>query len=88
MKREQKDAVILEEICALAARVCQAPEVAEQPDRELYEDGLLDSLAFLQLLYGLEDRYGVEIYPTRIRREELSSPRRIAALVEGLMERQ
>ena len=50
---------MLEDICAIAARVCQAPEVAGQPDRNLYEDQLMDSLAFLQLLYTLEDRYGV-----------------------------
>ncbi len=76
--------VMLEDICAIAARVCQAPEVAEQPDRNLYEDQLMDSLAFLQLLYTLEDRYSVEIYPTRLCREDLASPRHIAALVERL----
>ena len=74
--------VMLEDICAIAARVCQAPEVAGQPDRNLYEDQLMDSLAFLQLLYTLEDRYGVEIYPTSYTR--LEKPEHIAALVERL----
>ncbi len=49
------------------------------PDTELLDSGLLDSLAFIELLNALEDM-GCPIQPTRIPRERFSTPESIAEL--------
>lgn len=51
------------------------------PDCELIESGLLDSLALIELVSRLEDE-GVTLHLTRIDRSLLKTPRSIARLVE------
>lgn len=53
------------------------------PDFDLVESGLMDSLGFIQLLELLEDM-GVEIAPTRVDRSRLRTPGGIAGLVKEL----
>lgn len=49
-------------------------------DTELIESSILDSYAFIELFSRLEDE-GVVIYPTRIDRERLKTPKSIEELV-------
>ena len=51
------------------------------PDLDLVEAGLLDSLAFVELLVGLEPIVGEPIPPTEVDRSELSSITKILAFV-------
>ena len=51
------------------------------PDFDLVDSGLLDSLAFIELFTKLED-LGVDIQPTRIDRNRLRTPKGIAELIE------
>ena len=59
--------------------ICEDENVYN-PDFDLIESGLLDSLAMIELFAKLEDE-GVEIQPTRIDREKLRTPRGIEELV-------
>ncbi|MBS6215970.1 MAG: hypothetical protein KH704_03485 [Clostridiales bacterium] len=59
--------VSLDEIRDLLAEACGSPEAGE-PGVDLLERGLLDSLALITLLEGLEDR-GIELLPTSLPRE-------------------
>lgn len=68
------------DIPALLYELCEDKKVL-QPDCELLESGLLDSLAMMQLFMRLED-CGVELQPTQINRADLKTPRRIALLVQ------
>ncbi|MBQ9717402.1 MAG: D-alanine--poly(phosphoribitol) ligase subunit 2 [Clostridia bacterium] len=63
---------ILYEICG--------DEAVLDPDCELIESGLLDSLALIELVSRLEDE-GVTLHLTRIDRSLLKTPRSIAELV-------
>lgn len=78
MNREQ-------EIAQMIFALCQEPEVLECPDLDLLERQLLDSLDFAQLFEEIEDRYGVEIYPTQYRTDAFATPARISRLVETLL---
>ena len=49
-------------------------------DIDLFESGLLDSFAFIELFSTLED-LGVELQPTRILKNDLRTPRNIQKLV-------
>ncbi len=49
------------------------------PDTELLDSGILDSLAFIELLNALEDM-GCPVQPTQHPRECFSTPEKIAGL--------
>ncbi len=70
-----------DQVIDLVTKVTHNDEVADLPDLDLVEAGLLDSLAFVELLVGLEDIVGEPIPPTEVDRSELSSIDRILAFV-------
>ena len=49
----------------------------------LFEEDLLDSLSFVELLVELEDNLGVVISPSEVTREVMDTPEKIIALVEA-----
>jgi D-alanine--poly(phosphoribitol) ligase subunit 2 len=51
------------------------------PDLDLIEDGLLDSLTFVEILLSIEDEYGVEIGVGAFEIDDFRSVRRIAEFV-------
>jgi D-alanine--poly(phosphoribitol) ligase subunit 2 len=69
-------------VLALIAAACASEEVLAERDVDLFEAGLLDSLAFVELLVGFEDTFGVVIPPTGIERGEVSTVNQILALLE------
>lgn len=58
-----------------------------EDDIDLYESGLMDSYAFIELFSRLED-YGVIIQPTRIDRKKLRTVKGIEELVESYIKKQ
>ncbi len=60
----------LEDICADEA-------VREERDVDLFDAGLLDSLAAIELLVGIEENFGVEIAPTAVERKEMNTVNKI-----------
>lgn len=55
--------------------------VLENLDIELFDTGLIDSLAFTELLVGLEDKLNVVISPSEIDRSDMDTPRKIISQV-------
>lgn len=72
-------------ILNLIEDICGDDIVKEDPDIDLFEEGLFDSLTAIELLVSLEDEYGVAIAPTEIEREEMGTPNRIIATVAARM---
>lgn len=64
----------------LLEEVCESKEVCN-PDIDLFETGLLDSLAFIELFSRLEDA-GIDIQPTRIDRNRLRTPSELDKLIK------
>ena len=77
---------VLDEVLAALSRICGAAEGEIHGDMELFEEGLLDSFGVVQLLLELEERLGISLELGELSREELSTPRKIAALVEERLE--
>lgn len=67
------------DVCELLYSICEDENVYNK-DFDLIESGLLDSFAFIELFSKLED-LGFEIYPTRIDKELLRTPRSIEVLL-------
>lgn len=62
--------------------VCDSDEVRAHRDEDLFELGLLDSMAAVELLVDIEDTFGVSIAPTEVEREEMNTVNLIIHQVE------
>ena len=72
--REEK---IADEVLDLIGEVCDDDAVRDERDLDLFEAGLLDSLAAIELLVGIEERFGVDIAPTAVERSEMNTPNKV-----------
>jgi acyl carrier protein len=54
------------------------------PEADLIEEGLLDSLVFVELLVGLEDNFGISMDVVDLNIEDFRTVRRIGQLVARL----
>lgn len=52
---------------------CETDEVREHLDLDLFEAGLIDSLAAVVVLVELEERTGIKLQPTDMEREDIST---------------
>lgn len=71
-----------EKVLDLLEEVCDDDVVREDLDMDLFEEELMDSLAFAELLAMIEDELGVVISPSEIVRSQVNTANKIIALVE------
>jgi D-alanine--poly(phosphoribitol) ligase subunit 2 len=57
--------------------------VQDDLQMDLFESGLMDSLAFAEFLVALEEEYDVVIAPSEVEREEINTPEKILELVKS-----
>lgn len=74
---------ILSRVTEILAQVCGESQILQNPEIELIETGLLDSLALIELLEALEDQFGLELSPSRIDPIVWHKAETIAKLVEA-----
>lgn len=67
----------------ILAEICEDDVVKEETDLNLFEEGLLDSLGFAELLVAIEDNFGVVIAPSEVERTDMDTPEKILALVKS-----
>jgi D-alanine--poly(phosphoribitol) ligase subunit 2 len=56
---------------------------APQPDQDLVESGILDSMAMVELLFGLEEEFGFRVNIAELDVENFRCIANIAAMIEG-----
>lgn len=71
-----------ERMLDLIEEVCDDEVIREERDIDLFKAGLLDSMAAIELLVGIESEFGVVIAPTAVEREEMNSVNKIIHQVE------
>lgn len=71
-----------EKILNLLEEVCEDDVVREDLDMDLFEEELMDSLAFAELLAMIEEELGVVISPSEVVRSQVNTANKIIALVE------
>lgn len=72
-----------EKVLNLLSSVCEDDIVLRERDINLFEEDLLDSLAFTELLVELEEQLGVVIAPSEIEKDDINTPNKIIAIVES-----
>lgn len=66
-----------EQVLDLMEEICDDEAVREERDIDLFDAGLLDSMAAIEVLVGIEERFGVDIAPTAVEREEMNTANKI-----------
>lgn len=72
-----------EKLLSMIAELCEDDSVKDDRDMDLFEEDLLDSLAFAELLYSIEEQFGIIIAPSEIQRSDINTVNKIIALVKA-----
>lgn len=72
---------VTQTVLKLIVQLCDTDEVLAEPDLDLFEAGIMDSMGFVELLFALEEELGLVVPPTDVDREELSSVNKILEFV-------
>lgn len=70
-----------EKFLAIIEEICEDDVIYEERDINLKEEGLMDSLAFVELLVRMEE-FGIEVAPTEVTYEEIDTPNKIIHYIE------
>ena len=70
-----------EKVLAIIEEICEDDVIYEERDINLKEEGLMDSLAFVELLVRMEE-VGIEVAPTEVTYEEIDTPNKIIHYIE------
>lgn len=66
-----------ERILDILAELCADDVVKEDLDIDLREEGLIDSLDYIELLAQIEEEFGLVLSPSELTRGEMATPRMI-----------
>lgn len=74
-----------DKIINIISEVCEDESVKDNADVDLIDSGLLDSLAFINLIAMLENEFNIEIQPTQVAPENWRTTRSIIKLIKRLI---
>ena len=60
-------------------------DVSDKMDENLFDDGLLDSMATVELLLDLENKFDIQTPVSEFNRDEWDTPNKVVAKVESLI---
>ncbi|WP_129728014.1 MULTISPECIES: D-alanine--poly(phosphoribitol) ligase subunit DltC [Bacillaceae] len=66
-----------EQVLDILEEVCQNDIVKENPDIQLFEEGVLDSFGTVSLLVEIQERLGMEVSISDFDRDEWATPNMI-----------
>jgi len=72
-----------EEVLSILADLCNTDEVKDNPDVQIFEEGLLDSFGTVNLLVEIEDRLDIPVTISDFDREEWATPNKIISILEA-----
>ena len=76
-----------EKIIEMIIRLTEYEELRHNPDVNLIEEDILDSLAFIELIEELENEFNIEIQPTQVSNDTWEYVDNMVTMVEGLMKK-
>ena len=75
--------MIKEQVLEMLEEICEDQVVREDLDINMKEEGLMDSLAFVEMLVKIEEIFGLSIAPTEVTYEEIDTPNKVIAYIEN-----
>lgn len=73
-----------EKIIEIIIKLTEYEELKSNPNVDLIEEDILDSLAFIELISELENEFDIEIQPTQVPNNTWNSVNNIVKMVENL----
>ena len=73
-----------EKIIDIIIRLTEYENLRNNPNVNLIEEDILDSLAFIELIEELENEFDIDIQPTQIPNDTWNSVNNIVEMVENL----
>ncbi len=70
-----------EKILDMLEELCGDEIVKEDRDIDLLEEGLIDSLDYVEFLLNVQEEFGLVIAPSELTREEMATPNKIIAVI-------
>lgn len=71
-----------EQVLDLLADVSENNIVKEQPDIEIFEEGIIDSFKTVELLLEIQNKLDIEVSIIDFDRDEWATPNKIVAVLE------
>ena len=75
--------MIKEQVLEMLEEICEDEVVRENLDKNMKEEGLMDSLAFVEMLVKIEEIFGLSIAPTEVTYEEIDTPNKVISYIEN-----
>ena len=75
--------MIKEQVLEMLEEICEDEVVREDLDINMKEEGLMDSLAFVEMLVKIEEIFGLSIAPTEVTYEEIDTPNKVLSYIEN-----
>ena len=75
--------MIKEQVLEMLEEICEDEVVREDLDINMKEEGLMDSLAFVEMLVKIEEIFGLSIAPTEVTYEEIDTPNNVISYIEN-----
>ncbi|MDT0702911.1 D-alanine--poly(phosphoribitol) ligase subunit 2 [Mammaliicoccus sciuri] len=73
-----------ESVLNILAEVAENDIVKENPDIEIFEEGIIDSFATIGLLLEIQNNLGIDVTITDFDRDEWATPNKIIAVLKEL----
>lgn len=74
--------MIREKILEILAYLCDTKEIKNNPDIEIFKEGLLDSFGTIEFFVALQEQLNIEVAPTEVDREMWATPNKIISYLE------
>lgn len=75
--------MVKEQVLDMLEEICEDDVVREDLDINMKEEGLMDSLAFVEMLVRIEEIFGLSIAPTEVTYEEVDTPNKVISYIEN-----
>ena len=75
--------MVKEQVLDMLEEICEDDVVSEDLDINMKEEGLMDSLAFVEMLVRIEEIFGLSIAPTEVTYEEIDTPNKVISYIEN-----
>lgn len=75
--------MVKEQVLDMLEEICEDDVVREDLDINMKEEGLMDSLAFVEMLVKIEEIFELSIAPTEVTYEEIDTPNKVISYIEN-----
>lgn len=71
-----------EKVIEIFEEVLGTDEIKEDLDLDMFENELLDSLAIIEVLLGIEEKFGLSLQPTDLERKDMATVNNLVAFLK------